>query len=139
MATNEIPWPQSKEFLAKLRRGERPGTSSPPGNHKASRSKYGNIPSVIRDSRLGELRFDSRREAEAWQMLAALRDAGEIRILLRQVRVDLPGGVIYRADFLAWWKDGRLEILDAKGRRTEAYSIKRRQVRSVHGIEITEV
>lgn len=67
------------------------------------------------------------------------RRAGEIVRLARQVSFLLPGGVLYIADFVYRTKDGADVVEDAKGLKTAAYGIKKRQMRAIHQIEIREV
>lgn len=46
--------------------------------------------------------------------------------------------VVYVADFV-YYHNGELVVEDTKGVRTEAYIIKRKLMRWVHGIEVREV
>lgn len=91
------------------------------------RNKYGNV-------RTGG--FDSKREAKVYAELKARLKAGEIQALGRQVEFCLPGGIIYRADFV-YFQAG-LHVVDAKGVRTDAYKLKRRLMASL-GFTIEEV
>ena len=45
----------------------------------------------------------------------------------------------YIADFRVFYKSGRMEIIDVKGVRTEAYKIKKKLFESKYGIPIKEV
>jgi hypothetical protein len=83
--------------------------------------------------------FDSKREADRWGELRLLLKAGEILGLFRQVPFLLPGGVIYRADFVILNRGGQYTVEDAKGVKTKEYAIKKRQMKAVHGIDIVEV
>lgn len=98
------------------------------------RPKYGNKKTVV-DGRT----FDSKREAERYSELMALLRAGEIYGVFLQVPFRLPGGVVYRADFVILNPDGTYTVEDAKGVRTKEYQIKKRQMRECLGIEIKEV
>lgn len=94
--------------------------------------------------------FDSQREAHRWDELVLLQRAGKISDLERQVRYrlvpaqyDQAGKLIekpcdYIADFV-YRQDGRVVVEDAKGRRTDAYVIKRKLMLRVFGIRIVEV
>ena len=94
--------------------------------------------------------FDSQREAHRWDELLLLQRAGKISDLERQVRYrlipaqyDHAGKLIekpcdYIADFV-YRQDGRVVVEDAKGRRTDAYVIKRKLMLRVFGIRIVEV
>lgn len=98
------------------------------------RSKYGNR-SVVVDGQ----RFDSKAEARHWRVLRTELATGLASLVLRQVPFHLPGGVVFRADFLVHRPGGGLEIHEVKGFRTEAYKIKKRMVEAIHGVEILEV
>ena len=117
-------------------------------------SKYGNR-KVKRDGMV----FDSKREADRWNELKLLEKAGKISNLQRQVKYELiptqysdweytkngkkkvvEREASYIADFV--YHDNVLgtEIVeDVKGMRTEAYIIKRKLMKYVHGIQIVEV
>lgn len=51
-----------------------------------SRNKYG-----AKKTKVGEINFDSRKEAARWMELQLLAQIGEISALRRQVKVDLIG------------------------------------------------
>lgn len=91
------------------------------------RSKYGNV-------KAGG--FDSKREAKVYGELKTRLKAGEIQALARQVEFQLPGGIVYRADF-TYLREG-LHVVDAKGVRTDAYKLKRRLMADL-GFTIEEV
>jgi hypothetical protein len=68
--------------------------------------------------------------------------AGEIRGVFRQHPFLLPGGVVYRADFVVLDNDGTWHVEDAKSvatARDKVYRLKKRQMRECLGIEIKEV
>jgi hypothetical protein len=102
-----------------------------PREKPARPSKYGAKATVS-----GGIRFDSKREARTFERLVLLKQAGEVRSFHRQVIFDLPGGVIYRLDFLVFFTDGRVGYWDAKGVQTKEFRIKRRLVRAECGVEI---
>ena len=88
------------------------------------------------------LRHDSKKEAKRYAELGVLLRAGEITWLARQVRFALPGKTEYRADFVYKDSDEKLHVEDVKSpatRKLQAYRIKFRQMRDLHGIEIEEV
>lgn len=99
--------------------------------------KYRNQPCYV-----GALRFDSKREARRWGELRALEAAGAIIGLRRQVRFPMVvRGLLvctYVADF-DYVEGGRRVVEDAKGVRTRDYQIKRKLMKAVHDIDITEV
>ena len=109
---------------------------SPKGEGKR-RSKYGNTRVVVDGKR-----FDSMHEAGVYGELMVRKRAGELRLVLRQVAFDLPGGIRYIADFVVVDAEGRLEVIDAKSeatKRNRVYINKKKQMKSEWGIDIREV
>lgn len=106
------------------------------GYMSPKKTKYGN-----KKTKVGDLTFDSKLEAERWQELCELQRAGKIGFLKRQRSFLLAvNGVSicrYRADF-TYVENGCLVVEDAKGFLTDVYKIKKRLMRAVHGIEIRE-
>lgn len=121
-----------------------------------SKRKYGNK-KVLYDG----IVFDSKKEQQRYTELKHLERIGLITGLELQKPYELipsqrepstltkrgkekKGKVIeqavkYIADFVYTDKDGHLIVEDTKGKRTEAYIIKRKLMLYVHGIRITEV
>lgn len=99
------------------------------------RSKFGN-----RRTPVGELTFDSAREAKRWGDLVLLERIGEISDLRRQVAYPLTvNGILtttYVADFVFVDKCGRTVVEDSKGVQTDAFKIKRRLMLAVHGVDV---
>ena len=100
-------------------------------------NKYGNVKTVI-----GDMTFDSKREAVRWGELRLLERAGQISDLQRQVRFPIavnghPIG-LYVADF-TYLAKGQRVVEDSKGVRTDLYRWKRKLVKAVHGVDIVEV
>ena len=94
------------------------------------------------------VRFASRREARAWQVLLLRQKAGEISGLERQVKISLhgrdgliltPTGMVmkYVADFV-FFENGEIVVADAKGLRTDTYKMKK-AVLAAQGIIIREL
>lgn len=100
------------------------------------KSKYGN-----RKTKVGDLTFDSRLEADRWKELCELQRVGKIGLLKRQRSFILAvNGVSicrYRADF-TYVENGALVVEDAKGFLTDVYKLKKRLMKAVYGIEIRE-
>lgn len=101
-------------------------------------------------AQIGDVQFDSKREAKRYQELKALAHMGQISELELQVRFELipkqrtPSGKAergcdYIADFRYRNKFGHLVVEDTKGFRTADYIIKRKLMLKIHGIEIQEV
>ena len=104
---------------------------------KPKRQKYGNHKVTVDGKR-----FDSKHEAEVYGELMMRRRAGDLRLVLRQVSFDLPGGIRYIADFVTVDCRGNLEIIDAKSeatRKNRVYINKKKQLLEVWGCEIREV
>jgi len=83
-------------------------------------SKYRAIPTEV-----DGIRFASKAEANRYCELKLLKHAGEIKAFTLQPSFRLPGGVIYRADFLVIGQNGYW-IEDVKGFETQAFKIKKR-------------
>jgi len=86
--------------------------------------------------------FDSKHEAEVYGELLIRWRAGELKLLCRQVPFDLPGGIRYVADFVIVTADGEVQVIDAKSpitRKNRVYINKKKQLRELWHIEITEV
>jgi hypothetical protein len=97
-------------------------------------------------TRVGNLVFDSKREAAYWQGLLARQQAGEISMLRRQVCFPLLCPVedrsvmvaFYVADFV-YEEQGKRHVVDAKGHRTAMYKLKAKWLALQDGIVIEEV
>lgn len=109
---------------------------------KKQKSKYNN-----RKTTIGNLTFDSRKEADRYLTLKALQRVKKISDLQTQVEFELlprikfkgrmERAVKYIADF-TYWEDGQYIVEDVKGVRTDVYKLKRRLMKHVHNIEIRE-
>ena len=93
--------------------------------------KYRNVPTVVDGQR-----FDSKLEARYYEQLKLRRAAGEVLWFISQAPFRLPGGVIYRADFLVALASGGVDVVDCKGRLTQASANKIKQVRAIYGIDV---
>lgn len=98
------------------------------------RHKYG-AKAVTEDSK----RFHSKKERDFFLKLKLLKEKGEILFFCRQCPLDLPGGIIYRVDFLVFWADGRAEFFEVKGMRLPVGEMKMKQAMDLYNIEITVV
>lgn len=102
------------------------------------RSKFGS-----RKAEVDGYTFDSQREARYYLLLKALKLAGEIVTLDRQVRfpIVVNGAKVctYVADFVTVDKAGKKRVIDVKGFKTPTYRLKRKLMAAVCGIEIEEV
>lgn len=84
------------------------------------------------------IRFSSKKEAAYYQQLKLAKQSGKLLFFLRQVPLELGGGVAYRVDFLEFWASGEVRFVDVKGMRTPMYVAKRKLVESQYPIKIVE-
>ena len=105
------------------------------------RSKFGNVKTEV-----DGIRFDSKAEARRYSELKLLESAGEIWGLIRQPRFDLvvEGAKIgtYVADFHYYEKDHWTRVIEdvkSPATKTPLYRLKKRLVKALYGIDVTEV
>ncbi len=145
ISISDLPQQHQVKAMELLRRQERKGKlpdvrSAEPGG------KYG----AVKEDR-GKIRFDSKKEARRYDALVVMLRCGEITDLRIQPEFTLieayttPEGeriraMRYRADF-SYRKNGELIVEDVKSAatRTRTYLDKRKLMREIHGIEVTEV
>lgn len=114
--------------------------------------------------KIGDMVFDSRKEARRYNELVLLQRAGEISDLKRQVEIELIPNqyiieerysksgkrlkdkmillerkVCYVADFVYKDKDGMEIVEDTKGIKTPDYILKRKMLLFLKGIRINEI
>lgn len=106
---------------------------------KPKRNKHGNVRVVV-----DGLKFDSKAEANRWQVLKMLEKIGDIRDLRRQVRFDLIGDgkdaeSYYLADFT--YRGNATNVLvveDVKGAPpTAVFKLKAKLFKARYGFDIT--
>ncbi len=97
----------------------------------AARSKFHNEATVV-----DGIRFSSKGEAGLYMHLKLLRLAKEVTYFLRQVPIELPGGVKYVVDFQVFYRDGAVRYLDFKGAETPVFVMKKKQVEALYPIRI---
>jgi len=85
------------------------------------------------------IKFSSKLEARWYSIIKDMQELKEILFFLRQVPFHLPGGVIYRADFMLFFTDGHIEIWECKGFDTPEWKIKKKIVEDIYPIEIKVV
>ena len=97
-------------------------------------------------TKIGDITFDSSKEAQRYLELKLLLRAGKIRGLRMQVKFELipkqdgERACNYVADFV--YEDavtGQTVVEDTKGVKTRDYIIKRKLMLWRHGIRITEI
>ena len=121
----------------RVRLAEPPPPEPLPLDPPKRRSKYGNVKTTV-----DGIRFDSKHEAERYAQLKLLLEAREISGFVLQWDFKLPGGLVYRADFVVLYPDGHYEVEDAKSPATQkdkVYRLKKRLMRETHNVVIREV
>jgi len=130
---------------ARMRKESAPAVAEP------KPSKYRNVKTVV-----DGITFDSKREAQHWAELKMRERVGDIKGLRRQVWFPLAcpvwhfGPVAdpsttyplvsnYIADFVYVDEDGKEHVVDAKGKRTAIYQLKKKWLELQSGIVIEEV
>ena len=109
---------------------------------KSSRNKYNAKKTVV-----GDIKFDSKKEANRWIELQLLERAGEISGLQRQVKIDLMGQhgplmtrtgrkMRFTVDF-AYTEKGAVIHEDVKGYATRDYEVRVAVARAM-GLEVKE-
>lgn len=100
-------------------------------------NKYNNVKVEI-----DGFKFDSKAEAKYYGLLKMRKLAGDIVNFEMQVPYDLTVNGIsvgkYKADFMIQHKD-RKEVIDVKGMKTPVYNLKKRLMKAIYNIEITEI
>ena len=104
-----------------------------------ARAKYGN-----KKVEIDGKKFDSKAEGARYVELKRLQEGGVISGLKTQEEFALPvnGALIckYRADFCYVDSDGNRVVEDVKGGPvTPVYTLKKKLMKAIHGIEIKEV
>lgn len=108
------------------------GAKAEDSKPSAKARKYRNHPTEV-----DGIRFDSKREARYYEQLKLRKAAGEVSYWLRQVPLHLPGGTRYVVDFLVFFTDGAPpSFVDVKGRETQVFRVKRREVQHHYPITI---
>ena len=104
--------------------------------------KYGNKKTIV-----GDIKFDSKKEARRYEELKVLESMGKILDLRRQVKFELipkqegERAINYYADF-TYLQNGQLVVEDVKSsitRTNDTYIIKRKLMLYIHNIRISEV
>lgn len=94
-------------------------------------------------TKVGNITFDSKHEADRYFSLRLLERAGIIKNLARQVRYEIVPkseygrALYYVADFV-YEENGKTIVEDAKGVKTDVYRLKKRLVAEKFGIIVKE-
>lgn len=107
------------------------------GEVPGKRNKYSN-----KKTEVDGISFDSKKEARQYVDLKNMQAAGIISDLILQKKFDIiiNGKKVcyYKADF-EYMRDGATIVLDVKGMKTPVYNLKKKLMKAVLGIDITEV
>jgi hypothetical protein len=109
------------------------GAPREPATKAASKpNKYHNHPTTV-----DGIRFDSKKEARYYEQLKIRKQLGEVSYWLRQVPLHLPGGSKYVVDFVVFYTDDRVpDYVDVKGRETQVFRVKKREVEHHYPIRL---
>lgn len=110
----------------------------PNGGKRPKPSKYRAVKTQIDGHR-----FDSKKEAQVYEVLRQREEAGDISGLTLQplIPVHINGELVcnYKADFAYFDKKRVLHVVDAKGMHTPVYRLKKKMVEADTGLRIEEV
>ena len=98
------------------------------------RHKFGAV-RTVKDG----ISFSSKAEARYYDKLVLAQKSGSVLFFLRQVPFHLLGGVTYRADFMVFYADGNVSIVDVKGYETPEFIMKKKMVESLYPVTIDVV
>ena len=103
---------------------------------KKKRSKFNAV-----KTKVDGITFDSKREAEYYCELKLRQKTGEILGYSRQDQFILDdAGTVYRADFVVYFPDGRYQIVDVKGVKTDVFRLKMKMLKQRYpGLEVVIV
>ena len=102
------------------------GVSPAPGKKSATQPKRGKFGNIKVPDPEGGPDYDSRLEAKHGAEYVAMKKAGLILDVERQVPFKLHAGIIYKCDFLITHLDGSREAVDSKGMETDAFKLKKK-------------
>lgn len=105
------------------------------------RNKYGvDISRSGKEARTVDgITFASKAEARYYRELCLAQQAGTVLMFLLQVPIRLPGGTKYVCDFVVFYSDGEVRWIDVKGRETDMFKLKKKQVEDLYPIKIEVV
>ena len=99
------------------------------------RNKYG----AVKCERDG-IKFASKAERAYYDKLILLQKAEEVSFFLMQVPFRLPGGIVYRADFVIFYPNqSHCEVVDVKGFETPSFKLKKKLFESSYPLTIQVV
>ena len=93
--------------------------------------KFRNIPKEYKG-----IRYQSTLEANYAAHLDLLISSGEVLFYLRQPKFHMPSGNTYAADFLIFYSSGDAEFVDTKGKVTDLFLNKMRELEASYPVKI---
>lgn len=84
-------------------------------------------------------KFGSKKEARHYQDLLLAKKSGELLFFFMQTPIHISPGVVYRLDFLEFWRSGEVRFTDVKGMRLPMYRLKKKLVEDKYPFKITEI
>lgn len=105
-------------------------------------SKYGN-----KETEYKGVKYHSKKEAEYAMLLDTLFKASNSKDRVIDYQIQVPYKIYlnekyickYLADFVVKYADGREEVVDVKGVKTQTYKLKKKLVEAQYNIQIIEV
>jgi hypothetical protein len=83
--------------------------------------------------------YASKLEAAYASRLELAKASGSLIFYLEQVPFRLPGGVIYRLDFMEFWENGDIILTEVKGMETPEWKLKHKLFLDTYPLTINVV
>ena len=83
--------------------------------------------------------YASQAEANTAAHLDRLKTLGVVTDWEYEPKFELPGGIVYKADFLVHYAIGRPRVIDVKGVRTAVFNLKVRLMREAYPDVVIEL
>jgi hypothetical protein len=104
------------------------------GKPVTRRGKYNAVPTVVNN-----IRFASKREADAYSRIVLMEKSGDVLWFLRQVPFRFASGIAYWCDFLLVMRDGGVRVVDAKGCKTKTFVLKMKLMKQEYPGAVVEL
>ena len=82
------------------------------------------------------IKFSSRLEAHYYCLLKQWQKEKKVNFFLRQTPFHISATVTYRADFMVFYTDGLVQVVDIKGFETDTFKLKKKLVEEKYNIVI---
>jgi len=84
------------------------------------------------------MKFPSTKEARYYDELKLAQQAGIVSFFLRQVPFHVPGNIKVVVDFMVFYTDGTVRIIDVKGMKMKQYKRNKAIVEALYPVQIEE-